>query len=98
VNDLVDVSGWSMFWSRLNPFTKQAASLPHIFEILMRTATLSSLHHGASIHKSADIYIRLPVQGVATLDWSAGPALMERCYQHALLEIAKWKAGGGTLG
>jgi NTE family protein/lysophospholipid hydrolase len=93
--ELTAISGWPLFWSVLNPFGKKR-TVPHLFEILMRTATLSSTHHGASIAASADLYMRLPVDGVATLDWAAGPLLVERSYRYALSQIETWKEAGGS--
>jgi NTE family protein/lysophospholipid hydrolase len=90
LDQVLAMSGFAMAWSRFKPHAKKP-SLPHIFEILLRTATLSSVHHGATIAQSADLYLRLPVAGVPTFDWKAGPALVERSYQYALREIEKWK-------
>jgi NTE family protein/lysophospholipid hydrolase len=95
--ELTEVSGWPLFWSGVKPFgKKQKRSLPHIFEILMRTATLSSVHHGETVVASADLYMRLPVDGVATLDWAAGPLLVERSHAYALEQISKWRSAGGS--
>jgi NTE family protein/lysophospholipid hydrolase len=93
--DIDSLSGWPLAWSRVNPFAK-APALPHIFEILLRTATLSSVHHGATVARNADLYMRLPVEGVATLDWKAGPALVERCYTFAMNEVQRWKSSGAS--
>jgi NTE family protein/lysophospholipid hydrolase len=93
LDGLLALSGWSLMWQRLRRPAQSAPPLPHIFEILMRTALLSSVHHGATIAERADFYMRLPVEGVATLDWKAGPPLIERCYQFARQEIARWNIG-----
>jgi NTE family protein/lysophospholipid hydrolase len=93
-DELVAVSGWPMLWSRLNPWGKKP-TMPHIFEILMRTATLSSIHHAATVAHSADHYIHTPTEGVSMLDWNAGTVLVERGYRQALQEIAKWQNIGG---
>jgi CRP-like cAMP-binding protein/predicted acylesterase/phospholipase RssA len=87
--ELLSMSGWPMVWARFNPLAKKS-DLPHIFEILTRTATLSSVHHGETIAKNADYYLRLPVEGVPTFDWKAGPALIDRCYEYAMQEIERW--------
>lgn len=93
IQDLTVQSGWPLAWNRLRR-SGGASTLPHIFEILLRTATLSSVRHGSTAAAEADLYIRLPVDGVATLDWKAGPGLVERCYRHALREIQAWKSAG----
>ena len=93
-DELAAMSGWPMFWSRLNPWSKKP-TMPHIFEILMRTATLSTIHHAASVAHSTDHYIHTPTEGVSMLDWNAGTVLVERGYRQALQEIAKWQNIGG---
>jgi len=93
-DELAAVSGWPMLWSRLNPWGKKP-TMPHIFEILMRTATLSSIHHAATVAHSADHYIHTPTDGISMLDWNAGTVLVERGYRQALQEIAKWQNIGG---
>ena len=94
--ELSAVSGWPLLWRRLNPWSRPQA-IPNIFEILMRTATLSSIHHAASMAHSADVYIRTPTHGVATFDWNAGLVLIERGYRQALQELEKWNDKGGFI-
>jgi NTE family protein len=94
-NELAALSGWPMLWNRLNPWGKKPTTMPHIFEILMRTATLSSIHHAATVAHSADHYIHTPTGGVSMLDWNAGTVLIERGYRKALQEIARWQNIGG---
>lgn len=88
------VSGWPMLWNHLNPWGKKP-TMPHIFEILTRAATLSSIHHAATVAHSADHYIHTPTDGISMLDWNAGTILVERGYRQALREIAKWQNAGG---
>ena len=95
-DELAAVSGWPMLWNRLNPWGKKP-TMPNIFEILMRTATLSSIHHAATVAHSADHYIHTPTDGVSMLDWNAGTVLVERGYRQALQEIAKWKTPEGFI-
>ena len=89
--ETVALSGWSLLASRFAPAAKPR-SYPHIFEILTRTATLSSIHHGASVARNADLYVWTSTQGIGTFDWAAGAALIERGYRQAVGEIEKWKA------
>jgi NTE family protein/lysophospholipid hydrolase len=88
--ETVSLSGWSLLASRLGPAAARR-SYPHIFEILTRTATLSSIHHGASVARNADLYLWTSTEGIATFDWAAGTTLIERGYRQALVEIEKWK-------
>jgi lysophospholipid hydrolase len=91
IDDLTEQSGWSLAFNRLRPAQRARRGLPHIFEILLRTATLSSVHHGSTVVDHADLYMRLPVDEVRTLDWAAGPALVERCRIFAVGEIEAWQ-------
>jgi NTE family protein/lysophospholipid hydrolase len=93
-NEQATMSGWPLLWNWLNPWGKKP-TMPHIFEILMRTATLSSIHHAATVAHSADHYIHTQTQGVSMLDWNAGTVLVERGYRQALQEIATWQNIGG---
>jgi NTE family protein/lysophospholipid hydrolase len=89
--DLSAASGWPLLWARVNPFGKAKPDLPLIFEILVRTATVSSTHHGAEVARNADLYVRTPTEGIPTLDWPAGRVLVERGYRLALQKIEEWK-------
>jgi predicted acylesterase/phospholipase RssA/CRP-like cAMP-binding protein len=94
-NELAAMSGWPLLWNWVNPWSKKP-TMPHIFEILMRTATLSSIHHAATVAHRADHYIHIPTEGVSMLDWNAGTVLVERGYRQALQEITTWDKIGGV--
>jgi predicted acylesterase/phospholipase RssA len=93
-HELVAAAGWPLLWARLNPFATVKPKLPHIFEILTRTATLSSIHHGASVAGAADLYLRTPTEGVPTFDWQARTLLVDRAYRLAHQEIEQWQNAG----
>jgi CRP-like cAMP-binding protein/predicted acylesterase/phospholipase RssA len=92
--ELVTASGWPLLWARVGPFSKQPPSLPNVFEILARTATLSSVYHGGQVAKAADVYVRTPTDGVATFDWAAGTVLVNRAYALAAPALEQWQAAG----
>lgn len=61
----------------------------NIFQILFRTATLSTreeLEHRAT---SVDCYLRMPISGVSMFDWERADELIERGYRHAMEELPK---------
>jgi len=89
--DFSAVSGWSLLWSKINPFA-HGSSLPHLFEIFMRTSLLSSINHSGSVARSADLYVRSPSQGVSILDFEAGSALVDVGYRCALEKIETYKS------
>jgi NTE family protein/lysophospholipid hydrolase len=94
--ELAAASGWPLLWARVSPFAKQSPALPHIFEILARTATLSSVYHGGQVVRAADVYVRTPTDGVATFDWAAGTILVSRARDLALQAIDRWQQNGGS--
>lgn len=92
----VAFSGWPLLWNLINPFAKRM-SLPHIFKILSRTTTLSSIHNTEKFKEQADLYLHPVAVGIDTLDWKAGRNLIEVGYRHALAEIERWKETGGVF-
>jgi NTE family protein/lysophospholipid hydrolase len=91
VQDLSEVSGWPLLWRRVSPFNKPSSRIPHIFEILTRTATVGSTYHGRSMVPMADLYIRTPTDGVPLFDWKAGTAIVPRARELALEAIDRWR-------
>ena len=94
-SELTAASGWPLLWARISPFATRKATLPHVFEILARTATLSSVHHGAAVARSADVYVKTPAESVATFDWKAGTALVTPAYNLAVQALDEWAGKGG---
>lgn len=84
------VSGWPELRARLRLLGKPRPVLPNIFEILTRTATLSSTRHAASVAQAADLYVRTPTENVSTLDWNAGVVLFEPARKLALEALDRW--------
>lgn len=89
--EIVAASGWPLLWERVGPFARHEPSLPHIFEILARTATLSSVYHGTQVAAASDVYVRTPTDGVATFDWPAGTVLVDRARRLALAALDQWQ-------
>lgn len=94
--ELTAASGWPLLWARVSPFAKRKAALPHVFEILARTATLSSVHHGATVARAADLYVRTPTETVATFDWKGGTTLVKPAYLLALQALEQWPPARGS--
>jgi NTE family protein/lysophospholipid hydrolase len=89
--ELVAASGWPLLWARMGPFAKHDPPFPHIFEILARTATLSSVYHGTQVANASDVYVRTPTDGVPTFDWAAGTVLVARARGLALAAMDQWQ-------
>lgn len=60
---------------------------PRLFSIIFRTATLTSESGTAQRAARADVYLRMPVGGVALFDWKRLDELVERGYRHALEQL-----------
>lgn len=61
---------------------------PRLFSIIFRTATLTSESGTAQRASRADVYLRMPVEGVALFDWKKLGDVVERGYRYALEELA----------
>ena len=64
---------------------------PGLFDILLRSATLSSEAEVRARAAHADCYIRMPTAGVGLFQWKALDRLSEAAYQHALVELSAFK-------
>ena len=60
---------------------------PGLFDILMRSANLSSKADLRARAALADCYIRMPTAGVGLFQWKALDRVVETSYQHALAEL-----------
>lgn len=67
---------------------------PHLAEILLRTATLTS---GTSLMRAsaerADVHIRMPIQDIRMFDWHRLDNLVERGYEYAMKELTPLRDG-----
>ncbi|HEX4872299.1 MAG TPA: patatin-like phospholipase family protein [Nevskiaceae bacterium] len=68
---------------------------PGLLSILFRTATLTSESGRAARAARADLYLRMPVGGVALFDWQRMDEIIERSYQKALPLLERWKSEAG---
>lgn len=60
---------------------------PGLFSIIFRTATLTSESGIASRASRADVYVRMPVSGIALFDWKKMDETVERGYRHAMEQL-----------
>ncbi|HVN72278.1 MAG TPA: cyclic nucleotide-binding and patatin-like phospholipase domain-containing protein [Desulfomonilia bacterium] len=82
-------SPWRMFLSRLLPFL-ESIRFPNIFDVLMRTAVLSSVSQRNQMVKDVDLYLRPPVHGYKLLDFNALDDLIEIGYRHTKEKLKGW--------
>lgn len=62
----------------------------NIFQILYRTATLSTPDEFRRRLINADCYLRMPVDGIAMFDWDCFDKAVEDGYQHSRLKLEAW--------
>lgn len=62
----------------------------NIFQILYRTATLSTPDEFRRRLVNADCYVRMPVDGIAMFDWDCFNKAVEDGYQHSLHKLEAW--------
>ena len=76
-----------------NPRANEIPALP---DILMRTATISSIPRGVEASRDADLYISPPSGGVRTVEWKGLDRAAEAGYRYALQRIQSWRNTGGA--
>jgi NTE family protein len=63
---------------------RRVQNAPHLAEILVRSATLTSATAVQIAAERADIYLRMPSEGYGMFDWKRLDELVERGYEYAL--------------
>lgn len=69
---------------------KGSAGLPHLIEILMRTAFLSSINHREEMSRQADLCIHPPMAGYGLLGWENLEELVEIGYRVTCERLKQW--------
>ena len=64
----------------------------NLIDILFRVSTLTSESGVKARAAKADLYLRMPVEGINTFEWKRLDQLVETGYQHALEQIAPQRA------
>lgn len=70
---------------------------PSLFAILFRTATLTSESGVAARAEKADLYLRMPVNGVGVFDWKKIDEVVDRGYRHAMEQLPQFQASTLSL-
>ena len=85
------LSGWPLLWERLNPFGSALPSFPSMVDILQRTALLGSVRDSLAAGRTADLYLRPPVDEFGMTSFAAIDRLVEIGYRHAAERIEEWQ-------
>ncbi len=86
-----EMSGWAELARRLNRWSG-ARPAPSIFEILTRTASMSSIYLKQQVRDTADLLLNPPIEKIGVLDWGAIEQAVEIGYRHASPNIERWIA------
>jgi NTE family protein len=62
-------------------------------KILFRAATLVDEDQVRARRANADLYLRMPVQGIGTFDWQTAQALEQQAYDYASAELERFSRG-----
>jgi NTE family protein/lysophospholipid hydrolase len=87
------LSGWRLFWQRLNPFPR-TPDIPSLGATIMRSSLLSSAQTLDTAKALADIYIYPPVEKYGTLEFSALEAIVDIGYVYSQKMMEAWRAEG----
>lgn len=71
---------------------KMADKRPSLLSILFRTATLTSESGVAARAERADLYLRMPVEGIGMFDWKKIDEVVERGYRYAMEKLPEFKS------
>jgi NTE family protein len=66
---------------------RRVEKAPHLAEILMRSATLTSATSVQIAAERADVYLRMPCEGYGMFEWKRLDELIERGYEYALEQL-----------
>lgn len=86
-----EISGWSLIWSRINPFRKKHP-FPSILSILTRSSVLGSIQarNRLLVEQMADLYLHPPVGEFPMLEFDAIDEITERGYESTRRQIREW--------
>jgi predicted acylesterase/phospholipase RssA len=77
------VSGWSSFWRRCNPFSKESLYTPSILIVMIRTLEYSGIAYKNVRLGSADIYVYPDVLGFKRTDFHRAADIAQAGYDCA---------------
>lgn len=87
----VDISGWKVLRSRLNPFSEPVKA-PSVFAILMRVLELPTVSRKRTQQALADLTIRPPVGPYSILDFDSYEEILQAGYQTGRRVLEEWLA------
>jgi predicted acylesterase/phospholipase RssA len=84
--ELQSPSGFELLWDKINPFGKREP-IPNIFDVLFRSATLSSELHGKRWGELAQLTVIPPVKEFKVTDFDRFDDFVEIGYRHTMEKL-----------
>ncbi len=78
-----------IFWNQVNPFGEKTA-LPSLFDIVARSAMLSSASNTHLIREQVDLYLDIPMDQFGMSDVKSFNQIIDTGYQFACQQIETW--------
>jgi len=75
-----NISGWKIFWSKINFFSKPIKA-PSIPSIILRSIEINSTRKSKELKKLANYYIQMPIERFGILEFDATYDIIECGYQ-----------------
>ncbi|MBA3534609.1 MAG: patatin-like phospholipase family protein [Ardenticatenales bacterium] len=84
------LSGWTVLWNRLNPFSKRLEA-PSLLSSLHRVTDVVSVNELTSKERFADLLIKPAVSHYGLLEFHRYEEIIEVGYQNARRQLETWK-------
>ncbi len=91
------LSGWKVFWSRINPFTEKIEA-PDIVGMMMRANAMASINATTEQVAHADLVLHPPVSDYGLYDLDAYEDIANAGYEYGKEQISAWLQSGGMDG
>lgn len=89
-DNLGEMSGLKLLWSRLNPFTPPI-TMPNMVQILTRSSMIGGLAQQKKMRDGlADLYLKPPVTHFSLMDYAEAEKIAEAGYRYASVELEAW--------
>jgi lysophospholipid hydrolase len=86
------VFGWSAFWKRVNPFSRNRVYIPSILLVLIRTLEFSGIAYKSLRIEFADIYMYPDLLKFKRTDFHLASQIAQAGYDSARAKVLEWLA------
>jgi len=92
-----EVSGWSAFWRRCNPFSKRRIYTPSILLVMIRTLEYTGISYKNLRIKQADMYMYPQLLRFKRTDFHLVEDIAQAGYDSAHENVSKWLASDAAM-